>query len=281
MMAGCRWIDGMAELADRYSVFLIDQFGVLHDGTTVYPGVVDCLERLSAGGRSVIILSNSGKRAAPNKARLAALGIAPATYTDLISSGEVAWHALSRREEPWTRTLGRRCLLLSRGDDGAFADGLDIDLVPSVDDADFILMAGSDAPRRSFDDYRPLLEAGAARGLPMICSNPDLRMVTAEGTFFGSGHLAEYYRDLGGTVHWYGKPHPEIYRYGLRGPEPTAAAVAIGDSLAHDIVGGRAAGIATAFVAGGIHADVPHTDLEELYREYGVTPDWSMPAFQW
>ena len=53
---------GMAEVASRYDGFLVEQWGVLHDGTTPYPGAIACLERLRAVGKRVVLLSNSGRR---------------------------------------------------------------------------------------------------------------------------------------------------------------------------------------------------------------------------
>src|SRR3546814_4909191 len=79
-------VAGLATLASRYDAFLLDQFGVLHDGSTVYPGVVACLEALQAAGKRTIILSNSGTLRAASMERLARLGIPPALYEDFVPS---------------------------------------------------------------------------------------------------------------------------------------------------------------------------------------------------
>src|SRR3546814_12878452 len=89
-MAPAPLVAGLGALAPRYDVFLLDQFGVLHDGTTAYPGAIDCLEALQAAGKRSIVLSNSGQRSAPNRERLARLGVPPGLYEDLVTSGEVA-----------------------------------------------------------------------------------------------------------------------------------------------------------------------------------------------
>lgn len=53
-----------------------------------------------------------------------------------------------------------------------------------------------------------------------------------------------------------GKPAPVIYQEALAMLQlPADEVVAIGDSLEHDIGGAAAAGIASVFVLGGIHAD--------------------------
>ena len=54
--------DGMAALADRYDAFILDVWGVLHDGVTLYPGVVDTLERLTAAGKPFVMLTNALRR---------------------------------------------------------------------------------------------------------------------------------------------------------------------------------------------------------------------------
>src|SRR3546814_2174877 len=83
-------VAGLATLASRYDAFLLDQFGVLHDGSTVYPGVVACLEALQAAGRRPTTLSNSGTLRAASLERLARLGIPPALSEDFVTSGAVA-----------------------------------------------------------------------------------------------------------------------------------------------------------------------------------------------
>jgi len=65
-----REISGVGEIAARYGAFLFDQFGVLHDGNRLYPGVLPVLTTLAERGAAVVIMTNSGKRSAANRARL-------------------------------------------------------------------------------------------------------------------------------------------------------------------------------------------------------------------
>ncbi|TGQ96366.1 TIGR01459 family HAD-type hydrolase, partial [Mesorhizobium sp. M1C.F.Ca.ET.204.01.1.1] len=84
-------LDGIAALAERYGVFLLDQFGVLHDGQAPYPGAVEALSTLKRAGKTVVLISNSGKRARPNEDRLLKLGFEVGSWDHFVSSGEVAW----------------------------------------------------------------------------------------------------------------------------------------------------------------------------------------------
>jgi HAD superfamily hydrolase (TIGR01459 family) len=291
-MSQPRCAHGLSALADHFDAFLVDQWGVLHDGATPYPGARDCLERLAAAGKRVIVVSNSGRRTGPNAALLAATGFPAACYTAVVTSGEIAWRALGERADPFFAGLGRRCLLFSRGGDRSIVSGLDLEPVATAEQADFILASGVETPLKRLVDYEPLLAAGRARDLPMICANPDFIGVSPDGLVAGPGAIARHYEAIGGTVRWIGKPYPEIYAAAqavLGDPLPGRVA-AIGDSLAHDVAGGKAAGLATVLVMSGIHessfagaADQAGrvAALRSLGAEAGEWPDWLIPAFRW
>ena len=59
-------IVGLRGIADQFDLYLIDQYGVLHDGIAAYPGAIDGFARLGSSGRKVIVLTNSGKGASEN-----------------------------------------------------------------------------------------------------------------------------------------------------------------------------------------------------------------------
>ena len=117
----------------------------------------------------------------------------------------------------------------------------------------------------------------------MMCINPDMEMLTAVGKCPGAGRIAQLYESLGGKVEWVGKPHPAIYAAAaaLVSGIPADRIVCVGDSPAHDIVGGRAAGHATALVRTGIHSDEDDTAVLALCREVGALPDHLLPRFDW
>ena len=291
-LAAARRVTGLAAFAQAYDGFLVDQWGVLHDGARPYPGVVEALGRLRAAGKQVVVLSNSGRRAAVNADRLSRMGIPPDSYDRVVTSGEWVWRALRARSDGFFAGLGPRCLLFSHGGDRSIVEGLELETVASATAADFILISGTDAPAKTMADYEPFLVAGAARGLPMICANPDIVGVDQDLLIAGPGAIAQRYGALGGSVRWIGKPHGEIYRAALAAFDGLAPGriVAVGDSLQHDIAGGKAAGLGTALVTGGIHRDAfaGATDsaacrqaLDALGIVAEQRPDWLLPSFAW
>ena len=285
------WLTGFAELADRYDAFIVDQYGVLHDGRSPYPGVLDALQRLADLGLPVVVLSNSGKRSAANVARMAELGISPRLYTAFLSSGEVAWRLMAEGSLPELRDRGNRALVVARHDDRSITEGLDLVRVSDPADADFILLAGLDGATQSMADFEPALQVAAGRGLPMLCANPDMAAVTADGVVFATGQVAARYAELGGAVRTIGKPHRDIYlacAAWLRGAKPERVA-AVGDSLGHDIAGAAAAGHASVLVTCGAHAaelapgnPVQDGRLAGLCDRQGYPrPDWVLSGFAW
>lgn len=247
--------DSLAALLPRYDGFLLDQWGVLHDGVWPYPGAVVALEMLRRADKRVIILSNSGRSGAENARQLAKFGFAPELYDEVVSAGDDARDALTARDEPFHHALGRRCLLLARDGEAHLAEGLGLDLVDDVEIADFILLMTMDPPRQSVAGWMSLLQAASERRLPMVCANPDLHRASPSGGLQEApGLVARAYEQLGGAVRYHGKPQPRIYRTCLaKLGLDRSRVVAIGDSLEHDIAGAQGVGIDSVFIGGGIH----------------------------
>lgn len=290
-MSGTGAVFDLAPLAARYDGFLLDQFGVLHDGWALFPGAAAALERLKAMDKRVVILSNSGKRAAVNEARLADLGLARGFYAALVSSGEVAWQGFRERQEAPFFDLGRACLFFSRGGDRSAVAGLDLELLEDPAGADFVFLSGLDPDAAAAEGCRTLLSEACRLGLPLLCSNPDLTAIEGEGLAPAPGRFARDYAEAGGKVHWIGKPAPLIYRAALRHLGlPPARVLAIGDSLDHDIAGAAGVGLDSALVTGGIHrADFAEAaDPAAMLRRLGdlttarpgaARPTWLLPGF--
>ena len=149
-------------------------------------------------------------------------------------------------------------------------DREEIMIVETVDDADFILLHGSEvwrkcresSPTSSSDggeivdlnflfneDYTiidDLLDQAVQRSLPMVCANPDL-IVGLPGGKVGNmpGKIAERYAQKGGkTIYQFGKPNPRHFHacldnLGIPFDETKSiqGVAHVGDSLEHDIAG--------------------------------------------
>jgi len=281
---------GVAPLAVRYDGFILDLWGVIHDGLTAYPGVTDTLRHLKDRGKHVLLLSNAPRRVSEIVAAMARMGIPRNLYDDFISSGEAAYAAMRSRTDPWFRALGKACYLMGPVRDHGMLGGLDMRRVERMEEADFILATGVDWDDDKIDVYMPALAVGAKKHLPMICANPDLEVIRGGKRVLCAGTLGKHYEELGGEVRYFGKPHAQIYEncFARLGNIDRARIVAIGDSLRTDIAGAIAAGIDSVLVTGGIHAEelgIAHGDhpdpqaLAEACARGGHIPTAAIPAF--
>ena len=220
------------------------------------------------------------------------MGIDRALYDDVVTSGELTWQALKTRNDAWHAALGRRCLHIGPERDHGLFDGLDLTLVGKPDEADFIVNTGPWRDEEKLEDYMPVLQAAAARRLPMICANPDLEVIRGGVRIICAGTLAAYYETLGAPVRYHGKPHAAAYDACLAamGLSDRKRIIAVGDSLITDIKGAVDAGLATLLVTSGIHAEElgvaygDHPDpvrIEAAAARLGSRPQAAVAAFRW
>jgi HAD superfamily hydrolase (TIGR01459 family) len=271
----------LTEIAPRFGTVVLDQSGVLHDGTRPYPGALAAVAALRAAGLRLAVLSNSGKRAGPNAARIAAMGFDVGSFEVVMTSGEALWQDIAAGH------VTARCLWpieRAPGDAAEWAAGLGVTLTDRLAAADAILLMGLPDGADPADHNATLAEA-RTRGLPVLCTNPDRASPRGGGLNVASpGALAHAHAAAGGDVRFYGKPHLPVFRaieaaLGL----PSGRLLMVGDSLEHDIAGATAAGWASAFVEGGLHAarfaqGDPGAVLSRLAAIEGVpNPDFSLP----
>ena len=286
-------LSGLAPLASCYDGFILDLWGVLHDGERPYPGVLECLDQLMAAGKRLCLLSNAPRRVGPVAGILAAMGITGDRYHHLVTSGEATFEALAHRPDSWHARLGRRCLHLGPEHDRQLFEGLpDLELVTSPSAATFVLNTGPSTYEDIPEDYGPILDACARRSLPMLCANPDLEVMIGSRRVLCAGTLAKRYEDLGGRVRYHGKPHATVYQrcLGLLGVDDRRRILAIGDSLHTDIAGAASAGLDSVLITGGIlcHAlggrwgQTPNADALAILLGGGAPrPNAIMPCFVW
>jgi HAD superfamily hydrolase (TIGR01459 family) len=250
------YLSGLRTIASRYDGFILDLWGVVHNGVSPIPGAVDCMRALLMAGKSIALLSNAPRRADDVARRITEIGVPADCYHHVMSSGEEVWQHLHDRDEPFYATLGRRCLHICSDRDLEIREGLDLEFVEDPERADFILNTGPAGWDDTVEDYLPLLRRSLARKLTMVCANPDLVVMHRSKLVLCAGGLAQWYESEGGRVRWHGKPYPSVYDrcLTLLGIVDRSRVLAVGDSLRTDIAGAAAAELDSLFVIGGIHA---------------------------
>jgi HAD superfamily hydrolase (TIGR01459 family) len=280
-----RHLDGLASLAGHYDGFILDLWGVVHDGVKLYPHARKTICRLRERGKRIVMLSNAPRRAFVVGQALTALGIEPDLYDGVMTSGESVWEALQTRTDPWFAALGRRAFWLGPPRDLPLLEGVDIELATSVAEADFVLNIGADEAVSDSDiaPHLPALEDCLRAGLPMVCANPDLVIVRDGRRILCAGALAEAYAAMGGVFRQRGKPDAAVYgpTLALLGVPPDRV-LAVGDALRTDIAGAATVGLESCWVLDGIHdlAGRP-AEAEAEAAAAGLAPIATLPNFSW
>jgi HAD superfamily hydrolase (TIGR01459 family) len=282
------YLQSLKEVAAAYDGFLIDIWGVIHNGVVLYPDVLDTLQWLQESNKKTLLLSNAPRRLHLAKQKLAELGLAITSYGDIYTSGEDCHQALRNRSTPWHQNLGNKFYHLGPERDRTIFLGLDAYTeAQDVATADFVLITGTLHPMDTVADYETLLNAAHRRQLPVLCANPDRYVVYGSEKIICAGKLAEAYQTKGGDVYYHGKPYPAIYAAACAKLGVVSQKIlAIGDSLSTDIQGAQGAGIDTLWILNGIHRtafyDNDHLkedimqQMPRLLQDYGLSPTYAM-----
>jgi HAD superfamily hydrolase (TIGR01459 family) len=256
-----------SSLLARYEVVISDVWGVVHDGLWALEPACAALTRFREGGGAVVLLSNAPGPSEQVAGTIARKRVPRGCWDRLVTSGDVTRALIVESHHDKVFHIGWQS-------DKALFEGTHIALV-GEDEADLVVVTELyDYYTETPEQYRPLLERFAARGLPFICGNPDLVVHVGEDLLPCAGSLAVIYEELGGKVAWAGKPHRPAYELALaaarearggREVDP-AKVLVIGDAVRTDLAGANMMGFDSLFIAGGIHR-------EETIRDGAVDPE--------
>jgi HAD superfamily hydrolase (TIGR01459 family) len=274
-------ITHLAPLATRYDALLCDAWGVIHNGVTLFDGAAEALRRFRSQCGPVIILTNAPRPSHIIPAQLDRLGLPRDAYDGVVTSGDAARAEIARRSPAPAFRLGPE-------KDDPLYEGIDVAFAP-LEAAEFIVCTGlTDDRNETPDHYRPLLARAAARGLPMICANPDIVVRWGGRLVFCAGALAELYEQMGGEVIYGGKPHRAIYDLALAeigrlkgGPVERRKVLSVGDGVKTDIAGANAQGIDAVFIAGAGGVSGSGGDADEALERAGAHAIAVMEKLQW
>lgn len=281
-------IQGLSELAAHYDVLLCDVWGVIHNGRESFPEACAALARFRAEVGPVILISNAPRPNEPIIAQLDSLGVPREAWTRLVTSGDATRVLLAERGPGPVWKIGPER-------DAPLYDGLDL-AEGGPEDAAFISVTGPyDDENDEPGDYRARFQTCVARGLDLICANPDIVVQRGDRLIYCGGALAQLYESLGGRAVMAGKPYAPIYEMALAEaaahlgrPVDPARVLCVGDGLPTDVRGANARNLDILFVANGIHGGetvgVDGLRLEvvnDLLRQEGLQANWTVADMVW
>lgn len=242
-------LDSLDDLPARYRTVLCDVWGVIHDGASLYPGVIARFERWQREGRRLVILTNAPRPADRVARELEWFGIDPSLWHAVTSAGQAGIEALTHPP----RHVGF-CGTQADFDD---MEAHGVVFATGEEPHDEICLCGLDETRFDVSDYEAELHAWRQRDMLLHCLNPD-RIVEHRGEMLVcAGALADAYEAIGGRVAWYGKPETPMFADALRlaGDPPLDEVVMVGDGPATDMVGAKRMGIDGVLVRAGVSGE--------------------------
>ena len=275
---GVEHLGGLSALCDSYDGFIFDLWGVIHDGSKTFPGVIEVLTNLKQAGKKVVFLSNSPQRAIDNEVHLETLAVTPNLYDAIITSGEVSYQEYGNSlKKEW----GTNYISLGSSRYSTFLKNQGAESVFDEEDADFILNGGVLWFKEEMQRYISLFERCSVRGVPMLCTNPDKVVYVGNSLIICAGALAEKYEEMGGKVRYFGKPYKEVYEEALKYIKSNKIS-AIGDNMETDIKGADDFGFDSLLLECGVHRkDIEQKGLKTLISEYKYSPEYTLKEVLW
>lgn len=282
-------INALSEISDNYDALLVDLWGCVHNGVTAFPDAVAALQAYRAKGGTVVLLTNAPRSRHAVVPQLEKFGAPDDCWDTITTSGD------SARAAMFQGVVGEMLWFIGQPFDETFfeplnvvADPVPISRVP-LEEAEGIICTGPFDPMADPEEMRGQFLYAREKGLEMICANPDIVVDRGERREWCAGALAKLYIEMGGTAHYFGKPHPPIYDLAYRrlaeiGKTPDKSRIlAIGDGAVTDVPGAMGEGIDCLFITGGLAARETKTDhqpdpaaLDAYLAQEQISPQFSI-----
>ena len=253
-----RIIASLAEVSDQYEVLFCDLWGCVHDGVRAFPAAIAALRAVKAQGGTVVMLTNSPRPRASVARQLDRLGVPEDCWDLIVTSGD------SARAAMLGGVVGQKVWHIGEPHDAPFfepmallPDPVEIERV-ALPEAEGIVCTGPFDPKADPAVMRPQFLLAKAKGLKLLCANPDIAVDRGESREWCAGALAQLYTEMGGESLYFGKPHPPIYDLARRRLQqigkstPDDRILSIGDGIRTDVLGGLGENIDTLFITGGL-----------------------------
>ena len=267
-----RELNHLSEVFNVYDTFVIDLWGVIHNGIKLNEKAIEVVHNLKKNSKKIIFLSNAPRPSSKVIDFLLKMKMEKQYLSNVMTSGEAAMHAININK------FGKNFFHLGPPRDTAIFQKVK-DNVSTIENCDFILCTGLlDEQETDLDWYKRFLKKHISKKL--ICTNPDLTVHRGDKEEYCAGYIAKIFEELGGKAVYYGKPYKEIYEMCFKENEKV---LAIGDNLRTDIKGANNLNKDCLFISDGVHRNEYNSksELEKLIGRYKVKANYYQKELQW
>ena len=265
-------LEHISEIYNFYDTFIIDLWGVMHDGISLKNKAIQAIDQLLKESKKIVFLSNAPRPSEKVKQFLLKLNMQEKYLKNIVTSGEAAMQAINKEK------FGKLFFHLGPSRDDSIFFKVRKNKM-KLENSDFILCTGLfDEHQDDLDFYKDLLKKNLTKKL--ICTNPDLTVHRGEHEEYCAGTIAQIFESLGGEVVYFGKPYTEIYKMCFTKNERI---LAIGDNLRTDIRGANNLKVDSIFITSGVHRNEfkNNNELIRLVDKYKVNTNYFQSELTW
>ena len=274
----------LEEITPNYKVFLFDIWGVLHNGIHALPGAIEIVDSLQDQGKLVLAVSNSMRDSVFLSNHFKSMGIKIAPEF-IFSSGDTCREYLNEH--------GGTIFQIGTDYGGDLLQGLDIEVVDSIEKAQSIILTTYIYDIENLGKYDDLLKQAVKRDLLALCPNPDIMAMHGDKYHYCPGAIAKRYEDMDGRTIYFGKPYKPIFESAYRhacdlipGLQKSDV-IMFGDTLETDIRGANEMGFDSALMLTGIVGKTLNlkddaanlAGIIELDEFHKFPPNWILVGF--
>jgi HAD superfamily hydrolase (TIGR01459 family) len=267
-----RELNHLSEVFHAYDTFIIDLWGVIHNGVKLNKKAIEAVDQLKKNSKKIVFLSNAPRPSHKVIDFLLKMKMDRKHLTNVITSGEAAMHAINESK------FGKKFFHLGPARDESIFEKVKKNKT-TLEKSDFILCTGLfDERETELDWYKKYLKNFISKKL--ICTNPDLTVHRGDKEEYCAGYIAKIFEDIGGKAIYYGKPHKEIYEMCFKENDKV---LAIGDNLRTDIRGANNLNKDCLFISEGVHRDEikDNSKLDDLLNKYQVKVNYFQKELKW
>ena len=262
----------LSEVFKSYDTFVIDLWGVMHNGVVLNSKAVEAVEHLKNNSKKIVFLSNAPRPSSKVINFLLKMNLDKKYLLNVMTSGEAAIDAINQNK------FGKTFFHLGPPRDTSLFEKQKNNKT-EIEKCDFILCTGLfDNHEDDLSYYKNFLKEHISKKL--ICTNPDLTVHRGNIEELCAGSVAKVFEELGGKVIYYGKPYKEVYNKCFDKGEKV---LAIGDNLRTDIKGANNLNIDSIFITEGVHRQEigDSKKLDALLTKYKVKTNFFQKELTW
>ena len=266
-------MEGLNVIVDKYDLFYIDLWGVVHNGIKLHEQAIDVLNKLLKMNKEFVLLTNAPRPIKTVKIILEKMGMDEKHRNCIFTSGEASLNYLKNKFK------FRKFYHIGPPRDFDLFEDFTNYKSTKIDDSEYLLCTGLfEEQDKDLNYYKSLLEKHVEK--KMICTNPDLIVDKGSRRELCAGSVALVFEKMGGKVVYFGKPYPDVYNQAI--DNINKKILSIGDNLNTDIKGANLLNYDSLLISNGVHKEeIKDKGINNVAKQYESIVNYVQSDLKW